>query len=124
MDVIFPMSSGSTIETTFNENKRTFQVGMKGGTGSNGLSAYEIAVKNGYKGTEQEWLSSLKGEKGEQGPQGIQGAKGDKGDPGANGKDGYTPIKGTDYFTEADKAEMVSAVLSALPVYNGEVVAE
>lgn len=39
-----------------------------------------------------------------------------KGDPG------YTPIKGTDYFTEADKAEMVNAVIAALPVYAGEVV--
>lgn len=29
------------------------------------LSAYGIAVKRGYKGTEQEWLQSLKGEKGE-----------------------------------------------------------
>ena len=34
-----------------------------------------------------------------------------------------TPIKGTDYFTKADKAEMVSAVISALPKYDGEVVA-
>lgn len=30
-----------------------------------GLSAYDIAVKNGYKGTEEEWLLSLKGDKGE-----------------------------------------------------------
>lgn len=36
--------------------------------------------------------------------------------------DGRTPVKGTDYYTEADKAEMVSAVIAALPVYNGEVV--
>ena len=55
--------------------------------------------------------------------------KGDKGEPGTNGTngkdgdDGYTPVKGKDYFTEADKAEMVSAVISALPKYNGEVVA-
>lgn len=41
---------------------------------------------------------------------------------GKDGNDGYTPVKGTDYFTEADKAEMVSAVISALPVYDGEVV--
>lgn len=27
-----------------------------------GLSAYEVAVKNGYQGTEQEWLVSLKGQ--------------------------------------------------------------
>lgn len=35
--------------------------------------------------------------------------------------DGYTPQKGIDYFTPADKTEMVAAVIAALPVYNGEV---
>ena len=30
-----------------------------------GSTAYEIAVKHGYEGTEAEWLASLKGEKGE-----------------------------------------------------------
>lgn len=35
------------------------------GSGSNGLSAYEIAVKNGFVGTELQWLMSLKGEKGD-----------------------------------------------------------
>ncbi len=34
------------------------------------------------------------------------------------GKDGYTPQKGVDYYTEADKDEMVDAVLAALP--NGD----
>ena len=29
-----------------------------------GKSAYEIAVKNGFDGTEAEWVASLKGEKG------------------------------------------------------------
>jgi hypothetical protein len=29
-----------------------------------GESAYAIAVRNGYSGTEQEWLASLKGEPG------------------------------------------------------------
>lgn len=38
-----------------------------------------------------------------------------------HGKDGYTPVKHVDYYTAADKAEMVSAVLAALPVYTGEV---
>ena len=32
-----------------------------------GLSAYEIAVKNGFVGTEEEWLASLKGVNGENG---------------------------------------------------------
>ncbi len=43
-------------------------------------------------------------------------AKGIKGDTGANGK---TPVKGTDYFTEADKQELVNAVIAALPNGNG-----
>lgn len=32
------------------------------GGGTDGLSAYEIAVKNGFKGSEEEWLESLKAE--------------------------------------------------------------
>ena len=42
-----------------------------------GKSAYQVAVQNGFVGTEQEWLESLKGEKGSQGEQGPQGEKGD-----------------------------------------------
>lgn len=42
---------------------------------------------------------------------------------GQDGKDGYTPVKYKDYFTEADKVEIVSDVISALPKYDGEVVA-
>jgi len=38
-----------------------------GDTGQDGKSAYEIAVANGYKGTEQEWLQSLVGSRGESG---------------------------------------------------------
>ena len=34
---------------------------------------------------------------------------------------GKTPVVGTDYFTAEDKAEMVNAVIAALPVYAGEV---
>lgn len=46
-------------------------------------------------------------------------AKGIKGDTGAKGADGKTPVKGTDYFTEADKQEIVNAVIAALPNGNG-----
>ena len=54
-----------------------------------GKSAYEIAVINGFEGTEAEWLASLKGEKGVIGPQGEKGAD------------------GKDYLlTEADKKEI------------------
>ncbi len=203
------------------------------------LSAYALAVKHGFTGTEEEWIESLKGEKGdtghgleikglvgeepelptnarvgdiyqvgvdgelflytgdgdwdnlgtykgEQGPQGLPGAKGEKGDTGAkgdrgeqgpigatgpkgekgdkgdkgdagekgevgvgivdiyatadentnsmwviitltngemlsfqvnngkDGEDGYTPVRGTDYWTEEDKAEIKSYVDEAI----------
>ena len=39
-----------------------------------------------------------------------------KGDKGADGK---TPVKGTDYWTEADKAEIVADTLAALPTWTG-----
>ena len=37
------------------------------------LSAYGIAVKHGYAGTEEEWLESLRGPEGQQGIQGTDG---------------------------------------------------
>lgn len=63
-------------------------------SGTAGLSAYEIAVKHGFEGTEEEWLESLKGNKGDQGEQGPkgdtgeQGPKGDQGETGAAGEQG------------------------------------
>ena len=39
--------------------------------GDDGASAYEIAVKNGYIGTETEWLASLKGDPGPRGATGY-----------------------------------------------------
>ena len=41
--------------------------GPEGPKGDDGKSAYQIAVDNGYVGTESEWLATLKGEKGEPG---------------------------------------------------------
>lgn len=45
-----------------------------------GKSAYDIAVKNGFKGTEQQWLQSLKGEPGVRGTKWFYG----QGDPDKN----------------------------------------
>lgn len=50
-----------------------------GVNGKDGLSAYEIAVNNGFVGTVSDWLESLKG------------ADGRDGVDGKNGKDGVTP---------------------------------
>jgi hypothetical protein len=92
--------------------------GAKGDTGPQGTKG-----DKGDKGdTGSQGAGGPQGPKGDTGP---QGPKGDKGDTGANGKDGAdgkTPVKGTDYWTPADKAAIVADVIAALPVYNGEVV--
>lgn len=111
--------------------------GPQGEKGDPGDSAYQIALTNGFKGSEEEWLASLKGPKGDtgaagpkgeqgiqgpkgdtgltgpqgeqgnQGPKGEQGIQGPKGDPGSDGK---TPVRGTDYWTEEDIAEIHSYI--------------
>lgn len=143
--------------------------------GPPGMSAYEVALSNGFAGTEEEWLASLHGERGKAGPAGPageRGPQGEQGDPGiqgpagaagrdgadgkdgkdgidgrdgvsathswngtvltitsasgtssadlegtrgAAGKDGYTPVRGTDYWTEADKREIVEEVATEIP---------
>lgn len=103
----------TNFDVSFEESEQTFNTDFKGVEtlkGDRGYSAYEIAVQNGFVGTESEWLESLKG------------------------ADGYTPIKGVDYFdgakgdkgdpyelTEADKTEIINGVLEAMP--NGDEVA-
>lgn len=92
-------------------------IGGGGGSGTAGKSAYEIAVDNGFVGTETEWLESLKGAEGTNGATftpyvsssgelswtndgnkenpatvNIKGTKGDRGDSGVT-----TPING--FFT-------------------------
>ena len=143
-----------------------------------GQSAYDIAIDNGFVGTKAEWLESLKGsegapgnwrgawgedteyskldavfydgssyiftsdthvvgsipgideewglmtQKGNDGANGVTPHIGDNGDwyigstdtgKPSRGEAGKTPVRGTDYWTEADKQEIVNDVLAALP---------
>ena len=56
------------VDLTIVDKNGTQSVGIRNGengtNGDNGKSAYEIAVQNGYTGTEEEWLTSLKGADG------------------------------------------------------------
>ena len=69
------------------ENVAEIEVEMQeaGPQGQDGLSAYEIYLKNGGTLTETEWLESLKGQAG---------------------TDGYTPVRNVDYWTEEDQTEI------------------
>ena len=140
-DVKFSVSDQS-FNPQFSESEQTFSARYKGlqiingKGGENGKSAYELAVQNGFEGSETEWLESLHGKDGYTPIKGVDyfdGTDGVNGLPGytpvkgvdyfdgKDGADGKTPVKGTDYYTESDKAEMVSAVIAALPVYDGGV---
>jgi len=56
--------------------------GSAGTPGADGKSAYEVAVANGFVGTESAWLASLKGTNGTNGTNGVDGVDGDDGAPG------------------------------------------
>ena len=75
-DTLAPMADFPAVEAkdvAFNDNKSlqekydNGELGGGGGSGTAGKSAYEIAVDNGFVGTEDQWLDSLKGERGEKG---------------------------------------------------------
>ena len=125
-DTLAPMADFPAVEAkdvAFNDNKSlqekydNGELGGGGGSETAGKSAYEIAVDNGFVGTETEWLESLKGVDGTDGTTftpsvsatgdlswsnddgkenpatvNIKGAKGDRGDSGVT-----TPING--FFT-------------------------
>ena len=67
----------SEFKVQFSENKKEIEADFTDGTralnGKDGKSAYELAVQNGYEGSEEDWLESLIGEKGEPGVPGIDG---------------------------------------------------
>ena len=51
-------------------------------------------------------IGNIKGPKGDTGPAGPTGPTGPIGPTGPQGEAGYTPVKGKDYFTEADKKSL------------------
>ncbi len=54
------------------------------------------------------------GERGPKGDTGETGPKGDKGDKGDTGDPGYTPVRGTDYWTASDQSTIVSQAVSQI----------
>ena len=117
----FPKISGSVStpkSLSGNVGAKTINIGSSGDGGATfipSVSADGVISWTNDKGLPNPKPVNIKG---------VKGNKGDKGKAGENGKDGadgYTPVKGKDYFTDADKAEMVSSVISQLPVYDGSV---
>lgn len=96
-------TTGQVLAKSSNTDYSTHWITLSGGGGGGegpqgpqGKSAYEVAVDNGFVGTEVQWLASLVGQTGAtgpvgpMGPQGIQGLQGEAGPQGPAGPTGST----------------------------------
>lgn len=68
-----------------------------------GLSAYEIALKNGFEGTQAQWLESLKGEPGQDADVWTVNNR--------EAVDGNITIRGTDIYVEAGLSTTITQAL-------------
>lgn len=66
----------NTINGTIHNNK-PIKGTLQAVYGKDGKSAYELALNNGFEGTEAEWLESLIGKKGDTGNSGVYLGSGD-----------------------------------------------
>lgn len=104
--------------------------GAKGADGVDGIDGVTPVIGangNWYLG-ETDTGKPARGEKGDKGEPGADGAKGDpgetgpqgptgpQGETGPQGPAGAAPVKGTDYFTEADKQELAAAAAAQVSV--------
>ena len=106
------MPSGKIYEITgvnMTADSHTYAIGEQLADlhGKQGPRGYDgLAGPKGPKGDQgvpgDPGKQGAQGVPGEKGDPGVKGDKGDKGDPGAPGKDGKTPVRGVDYWTDAD----------------------
>ena len=94
-----------------------------GEVGPEGKSAYQVAVDEGFVGSEAQWLASLKGETGLTGPQGAAGADGADGADGAQGIQGIQGlpgVNGSNGISISVKGTLTTAQILALvgPLVN------
>ena len=81
--------------------------GVKGDRGDRGEQGIQ-----GDRG--EQGIQGVQGIQGERGPQGDKGDKGDTGAQGEKGDKGDSPVRGTDYWTDEDKAEISADLDSKL----------
>lgn len=101
--------NGKRLDAELTEIKNT--TGTNGKDGEDGFSPTVIITKT--DGVTTIRITDVNGEHIGKVNDGTNGAN------GRDGVDGKTPVKGEDYFTEADKTELVNDVIAALPVWEG-----
>lgn len=95
-----------------------------GGGGTDGVSptvavtdiegGHRVTVTDATGAKSFDVMDGAAGPQGPKGDIGETGAAGATGPQGPAGADGVTPVKGTDYWTEADKQEIVDEVVAEL----------
>lgn len=75
-----------------------------------GYSAYELAVKNGFAGTLEEWLQSLRGTDGR--TTSVNGVQQEEGNITLTGAD--IPVSATDSRTLSDLAAAIDRITSTM----------
>ena len=94
--------------------------GPAGPAGADGLSAYEVAVKNGFDGTEQQWLDSLRGPQGPAGNDGQDGQTGPQGPVGPSGTGNGSTVAAGKNIDVQDNQDGTQTVSLAKDVDLGE----
>ena len=114
--ISFVEKIGNTSNWEFDVNQiQSEDVGYSNAAPPNGVTNVKMAldelVPNSHTHSNKDTLDKLSVSNGKLQYNGSDvGLKGDKGD---------TPVKGTDYWTAADKAEIVADTLAALPTWTG-----
>ena len=75
-----------------------------------GYSAYELAVKNGFRGTLEDWLNSLRGSDGQ--TTSVNGVQQQNGNVALTGAD--IPVSATDGRTLSDLAAILDRITSTM----------
>lgn len=95
-DVSAPVAVSELVNDMEYQTKEDVSTAISQATiqGKDGKSAYEVAVDNGFLGTEIQWLASLQGQDGADGLPGAAGRDGVDGLPGEAGRDGVDGLPG------------------------------
>ena len=116
------VDSGVNAQGVQGEKGEKGEKGDIGASGKDGINGKDgLSATHSWSGTTLTITSSsgsssadLKGEKGDKGDVGAQGIQGAKGEQGEKGEAGYTPVRGADYWTPDDIAEIKSYVDEAI----------
>lgn len=120
--------SKPTVNVSKDENVTTISITDKDGTttatildGVDGKSAYELAVENGFEGTEEEWLESLKYYNSEEFAQLTQQVKQDAQTASTKAQEAMTAATNADKYAkdaQASKEKANESALSAIEAAN------